>query len=98
MLLVLHALGGSCAAGLATVIWMMFRQGRDPIPCFLDACETEMAVAAVLVTGTYFAASVGAGAALGLSEMTGAGSTRIRSWMAFAGPPALWVVVFASVA
>lgn len=97
MFLVLHAFGGSCAAGLAAVIWMMIRQGHDPIPCFLDACETEMAVAALLVAGTYFAASVGAGAALGVSEVTGAGSARVRSWLAIAGPPALWAVVFALV-
>jgi len=77
---------------------MLFEQRRDPVPCFMDACETRIALGAVLVAGTYFVATLGAGAALGVSEITGAGSTGIRSWLAVVGPPALWLLVFAAVA
>ena len=94
LLVTLQALGGSCAAGLIAAVWMLVRQGRDPVPCFVDACETEIAVVALLVAATYFVASVGAGAALGVSEVTGAGSTGVRSWLAVIGPPLLWLTVY----
>lgn len=94
LLVALQALGGSCAAGLVAAFSLFVRQRRDPIPCFMDACETQIAAAALLVTGTYFVASLGAGAALGVSEVTGAGSAGVRSWLALVGPPALWLTVY----
>lgn len=94
VLVALQALGGSCAAGLLTAWWMLLQQRSDPVPCFMDGCETEIALGAVIVAGTYFAASVGAGAALGVTEVTGAGSAGVRSWLAVLGPPLLWAVVF----
>lgn len=97
LLLALHALGGSCAAGLIAAFSMVLRQGRDPVPCFIDGCEVEIALVALLVTGSYFVASIGAGAALGLSEVTGAGSTGVRSWLAVVGPPLLWFVIYLAV-
>jgi hypothetical protein len=93
----LQALGGSCAAGLAAAVAMFARQSSDPIPCFLDACETEIALVALLVTASYFVASLGTGAALGVSEVTGAGSAGVRSWLALVGPPLLWVTVYVAI-
>lgn len=97
VLVALQALGGSCAAGLIAAISMLVRQGRDPVPCYVDACETEIAAAALLATASYFVASVGAGAALGVSEVTGAGSAAVRSLLAVIGPPLLWLTVYMTI-
>jgi hypothetical protein len=94
LLVAIQTVGGSCAAGLLAAGAMFSRQMRDPIPCFLDGCETEIALAAMLAAATYFVASLGAGAALGVSEVTGAGSAGVRSWLAIVGPPLLWVTVY----
>lgn len=97
LLVAFQALGGSCAVGLAAAVWMLIRQRLDPIPCYVDACEMEIAVVALLATASYFVATVGAGAALGVSEVTGAGSANVRSLLALIGPPLLWLAVFLAI-
>lgn len=91
VLVVLQASGGAFAVGLLGAGWMLAQQRHDPVPCFMDMCETEIALATVYLSATYFVASAGAGLALAVSEATGAGSSRVRSLLAVIGPPAMWV-------
>jgi hypothetical protein len=87
----LHASGGACLAGLGTAIWLLVRQRADPVPCFLDMCETEIALAAVFLAGTYFVASTAVAASVAVLQLGGA-PVRLRSLVALAGPPAVWPI------
>lgn len=93
LVLVIQASAGSLVAGLVAAAWLLGRQRNDPIPCFLDRCETQISLSIVSVTLTYFIASVAAGLALAVSELTGPAGARARVWLAVIGPPAMWIAL-----
>jgi 4-hydroxybenzoate polyprenyltransferase len=92
IVLTLQATGGSFAAGLLAAAWMLYRQSHDPVPCFMDLCESHIAIDAVIVAGSYFLASAGIAVAVGASEVTGEAQAGLRSVLAVLGPPLLWLV------
>jgi hypothetical protein len=74
---------------------MLYRQGHDPVPCFMDLCESQIALGTVVVTASYFLASAGVAVAVGATEITGKTQASVRSVLALVGPPLLWVVTMA---
>jgi hypothetical protein len=95
--ILLQASGGAFAAGLLAAAWMLSRQRRDPVPCFLDMCETEITLTVLAVTVTYFVATIGAGLALAFAELTGEQAAALRTSLAILGPPAMWALLMFAV-